>query len=351
MFEQYTYENLLDRVLSRVSNDIDKRQGSVIFDAVAPCCVELAQMYVSLENVLNASFADTAPREQLILRAKERGMTPYVATHAIVKGEFSTSVPIGARFNIDKLNFIVEEKIGDYIYRLKCENAGEEGNKCIGDIIAIEYIEGLQWARITEVLVYGEDEEATEAFRKRYFDNINKRAFCGNKADYINWVKAVDGVGGTKVERAYNGGGTVKVIVTNINGKPASKLLLDNIKQRLDPLNFEGLGKGIAPIGHKVLVETANEVSLNVKLKLSLKAGYSLTDINNGIKECVEKSFDNYNNNWENSDNVFYAASVIVEVLKVSGIQNIEYCKVDSIDFIALRDNDLVKLGKLEVIV
>ena len=43
MFEENTYENILNRVLSRVDNSIDKREGSVIYSAVAPVCAELAQ--------------------------------------------------------------------------------------------------------------------------------------------------------------------------------------------------------------------------------------------------------------------------------------------------------------------
>lgn len=46
MFEENTYENILNRVLSRVDNGIDKREGSVIYSAVAPVCAELAQAYI-----------------------------------------------------------------------------------------------------------------------------------------------------------------------------------------------------------------------------------------------------------------------------------------------------------------
>ena len=36
MYEDQTYENILDRSLARVASDVDKREGSVIMNAIAP---------------------------------------------------------------------------------------------------------------------------------------------------------------------------------------------------------------------------------------------------------------------------------------------------------------------------
>ena len=68
MFEENTYENIVNRVLARVDDSLDKREGSVIFSAVAPVCAELAQAYIALAYLIDCTFADTAPREFLIRR-------------------------------------------------------------------------------------------------------------------------------------------------------------------------------------------------------------------------------------------------------------------------------------------
>ena len=39
-----TYEELVQALLDRVKNDVDKREGSVIFDAIAPCAYFLTQI-------------------------------------------------------------------------------------------------------------------------------------------------------------------------------------------------------------------------------------------------------------------------------------------------------------------
>ena len=42
MFEDYSYDNLLAEMLSNVATDVDKREGSIIFDTLSPAALELA---------------------------------------------------------------------------------------------------------------------------------------------------------------------------------------------------------------------------------------------------------------------------------------------------------------------
>ena len=41
MYEALTFEAILERMLGRVDDSFDKREGSVIYDALAPAAVEL----------------------------------------------------------------------------------------------------------------------------------------------------------------------------------------------------------------------------------------------------------------------------------------------------------------------
>ena len=59
----YSFVEMFIVILSNVSNDFDKRQGSGIYDAIAPFCAELAQTYISLDLFLNERFCDTASRK------------------------------------------------------------------------------------------------------------------------------------------------------------------------------------------------------------------------------------------------------------------------------------------------
>ena len=143
MYESVTYDLILKRMLDAVPNDVDKREGSIIYDALAPAALELVNMYVQLDNVLNETFADTASREFLIRRASERGITPEPATKAILKGQFNMDIPIGSRFSLEKLNYAAVEQISAGFYRMECETPGTDGNRQLGKLIPIDYIEGL----------------------------------------------------------------------------------------------------------------------------------------------------------------------------------------------------------------
>lgn len=78
MFETKTYEALLASALARVSSGIDKREGSMVMNGVAPSMAELAQLYIGLDFVFTATYLATAPREYLIKRAADRNMSPYL---------------------------------------------------------------------------------------------------------------------------------------------------------------------------------------------------------------------------------------------------------------------------------
>lgn len=113
MYENMTLEAILKSMLLNVPDTFDKREGSVIYDALAPVAIEIRNMYIDLDNILNQTFADTAAKKYLKLRCKERGIEIEPATKAIRKGVFNIDVPIGSRFSLNVLNYVVTEKISE----------------------------------------------------------------------------------------------------------------------------------------------------------------------------------------------------------------------------------------------
>lgn len=251
MYEDQTYENILDRSLARVASDVDKREGSVIMNAIAPVSAEHADVYIQLGNIVNNGYADTAVREFLILRCKERGIIPYEATKATLKGKFNIEIPIGSRFNLNELNYVatafIESADGYFYYQMECETEGTNGNKFFGELSSIEYIDKDLTGELTELLIPAEDEEDTEALRTRYLNSFDSNPFGGNKQDYVEKTDALDGVGGTVVIPVWNGGGTVKLIIINSDYGVASSTLVKAVQEAIDP-DPQGTGSGIAPI-------------------------------------------------------------------------------------------------------
>lgn len=332
MFETVTFEDIMARMLRAVPDTFDKRAGSVIYDALAPAAAELVQLYMACDYVLAESFADTAGRDHLILRAAERGLYPYPATKAQVKLEYTpTSLDLtGRRFSLNNLNYIVIETTTSGECVLECETPGSEGN-ALGSVIPIEYIDGLQTAAITSILIHGEDDEDTESFRERYFDSFEKDAFGGNITDYQNRTNALPGVGATKVLPAWDGGGTVKLIIENSDFASPSSNVVSAVQTAIDPAANSGLGYGLAPIGHEVTVVGVDSVTVNIAVQLTFKSGYGWITVGPLITEALGEYLLDLRKNWADSDNITVRISqVISKVISVPGVDDVTGAKINN---------------------
>lgn len=354
MFESKTYEALMKSALARTPSSLDKREGSMVFNGVAPSMAELAQLYIGLDFVLSATYLATAPREYLILRAKDRNMAPYPASAAVFRAEFNMEVPSGTRFSCEDLNFVVTGRMkdadtdGGLSHQVACETAGSMANGYAGALIPIEYVDGLTRAELVELLVPGDDEEETEAFRQRVLDSFQSQAFGGNQADYTEKVLAIDGVGAVKVHPVWNGGiapasltpdgdvqawyesaiasldgtaaawltavytaardrlltvgGTVKLVIMASNNTAPSGTLLEEIQSAVDPVQNAGEGLGFAPIGHVVHVTGVAETAVDITLHLTYASGWSWEAVRSYVEDVIDRYFAELAGEWAKSD-------------------------------------------------
>lgn len=332
MYENITYEDILQRMLDRIPDSMDKREGSIIFDALAPAAVELQLMYIEFDVILKETFADTASREYLIRRVAERGVIPESSTQAILKGEFTPStlnIPIGSRFSCGTLNYVVTEKTTDGEYKLQCEEFGEIGNTEFGQMIPIQYIEGLETCYLTDLLIPGEDEEDTESIRKRYFNTFDTKPYGGNQKDYIQKTNALQGVGSTKVTPVWMGGGTVLLTILDSNYDAASSTLVDYVQQQIDPTK-DGSGLGIAPIDHIVTVNTAEKVTTNVSTHLTFDEGYSFNTLKTAIQDAISAYLLEIRTTWaDQSQSIVRISQIETRLLGIKGIVDIANTKIN----------------------
>ena len=347
MYENVTYESILQRMLNRIPSNVDKREGSIIYDALAPAAVELQLMYIELDTIMNESFADTASREYLIRRASERGIFPEPATNAILKGVFvpSNIDVLGKRFNCGNLNYIAIEKIANGEYQMQCETVGLDGNANFGQMIPIEYIEGLETAELTEILIPGEDEEDTEVFRQRYFKSFELQAFGGNVADYKQKTNSIPGVGGTKVTPVWNGGGTVLLTIVNSNFKGASKELIQSVQETIDPTQ-DASGSGLAPIGHIVTVNSAEEVFVDITTDITYDSNHSFDSLKTQIEEVIENYLSELRKTWEDEKYLTIRSSQIdARLLDIDGIVDIQNTSVNDVKNFTTSEHQIPILG------
>lgn len=371
MFESMTYESILKRALSNVPSNVDKREGSIIYDALAPACAELAQIYIQLDIVLNNAFADTAEREFLELRAKERGIAPKEATRAILKMEATyngdtENIKAGDRFALNDVTYTVIEQMtndtmetktvytfgsqleinpGEFVpgwWKVECDTEGIIGNKQFGDLIPIETIKDLKTAKLTELLVPGEDLEETEDFRQRYFEEINNEAFGGNRADYKKWVKEIDGVGMVKLVRAPESGGTVGLIITDSDNNTPTQELVKEVKEYLDPVENEGLGCGIAPIGHIVDVKGADGKQLSITVDWQLLSGANSDTVYGKAAKIIKEYLETLNEQWEDTTTLTVNAfQIMAKMSELNEIVDITSLTIDGERAVTLNNNEI----------
>lgn len=302
MFEPLTFDVILKEMLERVPEDMDKREGSVLWNALAPAAAELQNAYIQMDMILDQTFADTSEFEYLERRCGERGITRFPATKAVLKGEFNIDIPLGSRFSLDAFNYIAKKKISDGVYQMECETAGSEGNSYFGKLIPIDYIKGLTWGKLTELLIPGEDIENDESLRKRYYQSLNSQAYGGNIEDYKQKVNALPGVGGVKVYPVWKGGGTVKLVIISSAYDVPTQELIDTIQTEIDPVPNNGKGMGIAPIGHVVTVEGVKKTTIDFKSKILFKEGWDFESAKSYIENLIDAYFQDLAEKWAEDD-------------------------------------------------
>lgn len=353
MYEDQTYENILARSLSKVATNVDKREGSLVMNAIAPTSAEHANIYILLDSILRNGYVDTADiREYVVYRCRERGINPYKATHAVLKGKFNMKIPIGSRFNCDTLNYITKDVIevtdeGYYYYQMECETTGEIGNTAFGELSPIEYIDKDLEGELVELLIPAEDEESLESLRARYLNSFDSNPFGGNKQDYQVKTNALDGVGGTIPIPVWNGGGTVKLIIIDSEYNVASPILVSSVQAQIDPTP-QGTGSGIAPIGHTVTVVSAVEKPIEVSCKFILNEGYRWEHIKDSVVEAIEAYMLELRKGWEKAEGtlVVRIAQIETRLIALEGVIDVADTKINGVDSnLSLAIEELPVLG------
>lgn len=292
MYEHKTYESILQSMLNEVPSNIDKRQGSIIYDALAPAAIELTEAYLNLENVLQLTFADTASGSYLTRRCAEFGVNRLAATKAKRKVVFEGATPaIGDRYSLNELTYIVADiSAGQDNVIVECEISGEIGNRDVGKLIPITELPDLVSANLTDIVIPGENEESDDALYQRYLRIINEPTYGGNVNQYRDWVLKIDGVGDAKIFPLWNGAGTVKaVIVDTLMGVPSAELI-QKVQNELDP-DKNGNGYGLVPIGHVFTAEPVTAAQINIETTLELAEGYSEADVKPEVENEIKKYF------------------------------------------------------------
>lgn len=333
MWENMTYEAILADALSRVPSDVDKRQGSVIYDALAPACLKIAEYYAQLDNFVDLVSGDTAVGEYLDRVVADYGITRKPATATVRKVMTTGPVDIGSRWAINDVVFKITALLSTGVYSATCETAGSIGNTYSGTLSNIDNTSDVA-ATLGDILTAGTDEETDDNLRSRFYEQVRSPSTSGNIADYKQWALSVPGVGGAKVFPLWNGNGTVKVLVVN------SDMAIDETL----PNKVAGYIETVRPIGATVTVASPGGVEIGVTADVILDGSQTLNDVQTAFTKSVaqyfkESVFVNYSISY---------AKIGAQLLATPGVKDYTNLLVNGgTSNIAIGDTELPMIGAI----
>lgn len=337
--EAQNFDYWLNLMLDNVSNDIDKREGSIIYDALAPAAMVSAQQSLSLANILRETYIKTAQGEFLDYRAVEHGTSRYAATNAEVKARFNdddgnqVNVEVGDRFASiaeSPIFYTVIKANNDGTAEMQAEEAGTSANSYIGQVLPVTPNDNLAWAEITEVTIPARDEEMDDHLRARLLNSNSWVAYGGNVADYLDMTSKIHDVGATQVYPVWNGAGTVKLVILNNDLMPASQTLTKKVKEEIDPEESTTQGYGLAPIDHRVTVVAPEAFEVNITMNVTIAENANIDTIRTNIKASLEELFKSLRKDWSTIDSVngrgykltVYRSKILSRVMTLENVTN-----------------------------
>lgn len=300
-----TLDVIRQRMLESLPPDIDKSEGSFIWDTLSPAAIELALAALWAQDVLQRGFAGTTFGTYLDLRCDEHGLSRRQAVKATGQVTFTgvagTVIPTGTvvatpadpTTHNPSTEFITTtdvtiDQTGVGYANIEAIKAGKGGNVGAATInIMVTPLGGVSAVLNANALNGGDDTEDDAALLTRYYAKVRTPGTSGNKADYVNWALDVPGVGGVQVIPLWDGPGTVKVVLLGTDKRPANETTVGKVQDYIAP--DPEMGNGKAPIGAKVTVTPATAVEIDVSATVTLTGTKTMVDVQNSFVKALDE--------------------------------------------------------------
>lgn len=315
-----------NRMLTKISDEYDKTDGSFIYDATRPPSIEFAQIQGDISTVESKLDIQNLKEDELSRFVYTRtGIIRKSATYAtsilkivgnagtrITQGDL-TSTPSGALYEF--IESVVIDNTGVINAKVICQSSGAVGNTPANTITILPIsIDGVISVTNDNAVTNGYDAETDDDLRLRYFDKLQRPGKAGNKYHFEEWAKSVVGVGDARCVPRYNGPLSVKVIIIDSNGLPGSTELVTTTRKLIE----SEMSFGVEDLS--VIGAVAVPINLSVTLRILSSADSAIVTarIKANIKEYLkELAFQ--------SDRVSYAkiGALIIETNGVADYENL----------------------------
>lgn len=281
---QTSEENIRVRMLERVSNEIDKSEGSYIWDSLSPVAIELVFVAMMAKKVQELGYIQTTSGNFLDMRCEEHGIFRKEAVSAtgkiFIKGTANILIKKGLRIateadtvlGINSVEYKTMEDVtigkdGTVLAPIEAITAGKIGNTVANKIVVLmETNRYITSVTNPEAVTGGINIEDDDSLRERCLDYIRKPGTSGNVQNYKQWAMSVAGVTDVHVIPLWNGNGTVKVVILGADRLPANEELVKNVQEFI--AGKDNYGNRQAPIGATVTVVAAEALNITIAAKI-----------------------------------------------------------------------------------
>ena len=355
-----TMASLLSSMLLRITEQVNKREGSLIRTALSAAAWAIEGLYIELIDVQKQAYGTTATGDYLDLKAEERGVTRIAATQAVYEMYADVgTLPIDFQFadsssytwNVTTAALSGPDAQGLYMYHITCQTAGAIPEPS-GDLRSLSFYAGLTTAFFGNAVTPGTDEETDASLRARYEESLVEIAFAGNVDAYrekiLSTTFSISGGSGlvgalqvypTTDANGTEKGGNVKIWILNSDLGVASQALIDAVQNEICPM-YNGVstgdGYGWAPIGANVHIATATSTPmLAFGIHVTLSSGVTLDSVKEKIKSNIMAYVREQKKAWGvqvatrgTSAKIYIREAFIYAATLVPGVVDVPYLRI-----------------------
>ena len=338
MLENYDFDSLMEIALSKVPDDVDKREGSIIYDAIAGAMLAVSEVVADVVDLFSDISLVSCEDNFLDVWGGIARVTRKEPTKSEYKFIFTgvDNIDDDIVFIVDDTDFVVKNGNDETYPRLVALEGSSDTNDYESGTIAVpeNTIDNLESAEIGELLVYGDDGEEDLDYYNRLKTKLSEPERNNNSAQVKKWAESVDGVYKAVTGKANNGKNQIYAF-----SAPYLEIGVDTkakLQNYLDP-GATGLGKGVADLGCCLEVSNFEFTAYTISISLKIRSGEDEEKIKADVKSAItdfliiefESSIDDLANSSDDLAEMTISQNRLMsEIFKISSIKDVTEFKI-----------------------
>lgn len=361
-------EEIHEKMLSNLPEDIDKSEGGFPWDFTRPTAIEIAELkeYVLVEVLKSLSPVTCEESYLLDYHADGRGLVRRESVNATgyvtVTAKAGLVIPLGYGFSTEAddegntIDFVTTEEVtvdslGNAKIPIEAAEGGSASNVGVNTIVLHagdetgELLDEIISVTNEEAVTGGLDEEDDDTLRERIveYDRSHDISYVGNVADYKRWALSVPGVGAVTVIPAKDDSGIIKIILMDQNGVPASKQIQDAVYDYI--MRPDSESDRLAPPNAVLEITVPETVVVNISAVVYLREA-EIGDVQNDLKAALQSYLLNVSSN----DSAVRISAINSILGAVSGIYDYDSVQINGVSKnVDLESGQMPVLGTVTI--